>query len=233
MMSGWLDTLLVLIVLTNLKLLGSSRLGGCIRVVAAQGVLLGGLPLLAAGEMPGMRALMLSAAGVGLKGIVFPWLLLRALREAKVQREVRPYLGYTASMLLGGGALGTALWATARLPLPPAVRSSLLVPVALATMLTGLLIIVSRSKAITQVLGYLVFENGIYAFGVGIAPDAPILVELGILLDVFVAVFVMGITIFHISREFDDIDTEQLSALRDWRPAPGETRAAGRTEATP
>ena len=230
-MTGWLDTLLVLIVLTNLKLLGSSRLGGCIRVVAAQGVLLGGLPLLASGEMPGSRALLLSAAGVGLKGIVFPWLLLRALREARVQREVRPYLGYTASMLLGGGALGTALWATARLPLPPAVRSSLLVPVALATMLTGLLIVVSRSKAITQVLGYLVFENGIYAFGVGIAPDAPILVELGILLDVFVAVFVMGITIFHISREFDDIDTEQLSALRDWRPAPGERRAGERTEA--
>ena len=223
-MTGWLDTLLVLIVLTNLKLLGSSRLGGCIRVVAAQGILLGGLPLLSGGEHVSPRALLLSAAGVGLKGIVFPWLLSRALREAKVQREVQPFLGYTASMLLGGGALGVALWAGSRLPLPPSVRSSLLVPVALATMLTGLLVIVSRSKAITQVLGYLVFENGIYAFGVGIAPDAPVLVELGILLDVFVAVFVMGITIFHISREFDDIDTERLSTLRDWRPGPGAGR---------
>jgi hydrogenase-4 component E len=224
--TGWLETLLVLIVLTNLKLLGSSRLGGCIRVVAAQGILLGGLPLLAGGEFLSPRALLLSAVGVGLKGIAFPWLLSRALREAKVQREVQPFLGYTASMLLGGGALGISLWAASRLPLPPAVRSSLLVPVALATMLTGLLVIVSRSKAISQVLGYLVFENGIYAFGVGIAPSAPVLVELGVLLDVFVAVFVMGITIFHINREFDDIGTERLSALRDWRPAP----AAGRGE---
>jgi len=217
----WLDTLLVLIVLTNLKLLGTSRLGGCIRVVAAQGVLLGGLPLLAGGGALAPRSLLLSAAGIGLKGIVFPWLLLRALREAKVQREVKPYLGFTASMLIGGGVLGIGLWAGSRLPLPAAVRSSLLVPVALATMLTGLLVVVSRSKAITQVLGYLVFENGIYAFGVGIAPDAPVLVELGILLDVFVAVFVMGIMIFHINREFDDIDTERLSELRDWSPAPG------------
>ena len=217
-MTGWLDTLLVLIVLTNLKLLGTSRLGGCIRVVAAQGILLGGLPLLTGGEAFSPRSLLLAAAGVGLKGIVFPWLLLRALREAKVQREVRPYLGYTASMLFGGVVLGIGLWAGSRLPLPAAVRSSLLVPVALATMLTGLLVVVSRSKAITQVLGYLVFENGIYAFGVGIAPDAPVLVELGILLDVFVAVFVMGIMIFHINREFDDIDTERLSELRDWRP---------------
>lgn len=217
-MTGWLDTLLVLIVLTNLKLLGTSRLGGCIRVVAAQGILLGGLPLLTGGEAFAPRSLLLAAAGVGLKGIVFPWLLLRALREAKVQREVRPYLGYTASMLFGGAVLGIGLWAGSRLPLPAAVRSSLLVPVALATMLTGLLVVVSRRKAITQVLGYLVFENGIYAFGVGIAPDAPVLVELGILLDVFVAVFVMGIMIFHINREFDDIDTERLSELRDWRP---------------
>lgn len=228
-MTGWLDTLLVLLVLTNLKLLGTSRLGGCIRAVAAQGFLLGGVPLLTGGGTLAPRALLLSAAGVGLKGIVFPWLLSRALREAKVQREVQPFLGYTASMLLGGGALGISLWAGSRLPLPPAVRSSLLVPVALATMLTGLLVVVSRSKAITQVLGYLVFENGIYAFGVGIAPDAPLLVELGVLLDVFVAVFVMGITIFHISREFDDIDTERLSALRDWRPAPGAGRGEGAT----
>jgi hydrogenase-4 component E len=214
----------VLIVLTNLKLLGSSRLGGCIRAVAVQGVLLGGLPLLAAGGALSWRAGLLSAAGIGLKGIVFPWLLSRALREAKVKREVQPFVGYTASLLLGGAALGISIWAGARLPLPPAVRSSLLVPVALATILTGLLVIVSRSKAITQVLGYLVFENGIYAFGVGIAPDAPVLVELGVLLDVFVAVFVMGITIFHINREFDDIGTERLSALRDWRPAPGARR---------
>jgi hydrogenase-4 component E len=224
--TGSLDALLVLIVLTNLRLLGSSRLGGCIRVVAAQGILLGGLPLLAGEGVPAARSLLLSAAGVGLKGIVFPWLLSRALREARVQREVQPFLGYTASILLGGAILGIALWGGARLPLPPTVRSTLLVPVALATMLTGLLVVVSRSKAITQVLGYLVFENGIYAFGVGIAPDAPLLVELGILLDVFVAVFVMGITIFHISREFDDVDTDRLSALRDWRPSPS-TRPGG------
>jgi hydrogenase-4 component E len=211
-------------VLTNLKLLGSSRLGGCIRAVAVQGVLLGGLPLLAGGGAPSWRAVLLSTAGIGLKGIVFPALLSRALREAKVQREVQPFVGYTASLLLGGAALGISIWAGSRLPPPPAVRSSLLVPVALATILTGLLVIVSRSKAITQVLGYLVFENGIYAFGVGIAPDAPVLVELGVLLDVFVAVFVMGITIFHINREFDDIGTERLSALRDWRPAPGARR---------
>jgi len=88
--------------------------------------------------------------------------------------------------------------------------------VAIFTMMTGLLLLTTRRKALTQVVGYLALENGIYTFGVAVARDgSPWLVELGILLDVFVAVFVMGIAIFHISREFDHIDADQLTALKD------------------
>ena len=83
------------------------------------------------------------------------------------------------------------------------------------TTLTGLLIIVSRRKALTQVVGYLAMENGIYAFGAALAVKEPLLLEMGVLLDVLVAVFVMGITIHHISREFDHIDTDRLSELKD------------------
>ena len=82
-------------------------------------------------------------------------------------------------------------------------------------MMVGLLLIVSRSKAVMQALGYLAMENGIYAFGLAFAVEEPLLVEMGVLLDVFVAVFVMGIAIHHISREFDHIDTDRLSALKD------------------
>lgn len=63
-------------------------------------------------------------------------------------------------------------------------------------------------------VGYLVLENGIAAFGLAVVPDVPLLVELGLLLDVFVAVFVMAIIIYHISREFDHIDADRLSALK-------------------
>jgi hydrogenase-4 component E len=76
-------------------------------------------------------------------------------------------------------------------------------------------VLTSRSKAITQVLGYLTLENGVYAFGATVAFGMPILVELGILLDVFVGVFVMGIAIFHISRQFDHIDTDQFVSRSD------------------
>jgi hydrogenase-4 component E len=89
------------------------------------------------------------------------------------------------------------------------------VPVALFSIFVGLFLIVARRKAITQVLGYLVLENGIYAFGLGAVHDASMLVELGILLDLVVAVFVMGIAIFHIARDFDHIDTDRLMRLKD------------------
>jgi hydrogenase-4 component E len=65
------------------------------------------------------------------------------------------------------------------------------------------------------VLGFVVLENGVFTFGVGVLEGTSFLVEAGVLLDVFVAVFVMGIMVFHISREFDHIDTARLSALKD------------------
>ncbi len=95
------------------------------------------------------------------------------------------------------------------------MTSALLVPVALSSILIGLFLIVSRKKAVNQVLGFLVLENGIFTFGVGLMRELSLLVELGVLLDVFVAVFVMGIMIFHISREFNHLDTDRLSTLRD------------------
>jgi hydrogenase-4 component E len=211
----WLDTLMVLIVLTNLRFLGSSRLGACIRTVAVQGILLGFLPILAHSDDLTLRVFVLAVAGIGVKGLAFPWLLFRALRGAHVRREVEPYIGYSVSLAVGVGALGASLWIGSRLPLPERAVSPLLVPVALSMIFVGLLTMVSRQKALSQVLGYLIFENGIFAFGVGIAYQAPFLVELGSLLDVFVAVFVMGIAIFHIRREFDSIDTRRLDQLRD------------------
>ena len=214
-MNPWLDTVLVLLILTNLHMLGSSRISACIRTVAGQAVLLGIISLLAQRGDVGLRLLLLAAAGTVIKAGILPWLLRRAAREAGVQTEVEPFVGFTTSLLLGLGLLGAALHVAGRLPLPDADGTTFLVPVALFTMMVGLLLIVSRRKAVMQTLGYLAMENGIYAFGLAFAVEEPLLVEMGVLLDVFVAVFVMGIAIHHISREFDHIDTDRLSALKD------------------
>ena len=213
-MELWIDSLIVLLILTNLKLIGSSRLSACIRIVALQGILLGLLPVLVGADHITLRAALLSALTIVLKGMVFPWLLLRAMRSTSVRREMEPFIGYSTSMMVSIGLLALAMWMGRQLPLPVPLKSPLVVPLSFFTIMVGLLAIVSRKKALSQVLGYLVMENGIYAFGLAVALKEPLLVELGTLLDVFMAVFVMGIAIFHINREFDHIDTDLLSTLK-------------------
>jgi hydrogenase-4 component E len=210
-----LDWILVLLVLGNLRLLASTRLGAKIRTVAVQGVLLGLVPLLAGLHAPGAREMSVAVVGMTLKVVVFPWLLFRAMRETRISRDVQPYIGYSASVLLGVLGLAGMFLLSKRLAPFPAGASSLLVTTALFSVLTGLFLIVSRKRAINQVLGFLVLENGVYLFGAGVMSETSLLVEVGILLDVFVAVFVMGIAMFHINREFDHIETDRLSNLKN------------------
>jgi hydrogenase-4 component E len=211
----WLDTVLVLLILTNLHLLGSSRISACIHGVAVQAMLLGMISLLAQPGGAGLRVLALAAASMVIKAGILPWLIRRTVRGVGVRTEVEPIVGFTTSLLLGLGLLGAVLHVAGRLPMPGGEDRSFLVAVALFTMMVGLLLIVSRRKAVMQTLGYLAMENGVYAFGLAFAVEEPLLVEMGVLLDVFVAVFIMGIAIHHISREFDHIDTDRLSALKD------------------
>lgn len=214
-MAEWIDAVIVLVVLTNLRLLGSSRLVACIRIVALQGILLGILPLIFQADHLTLRVVLQATASMLSKGVIFPWLLTRAARGIDVRRELDPIVGYTSSLLIGGLLLGVALWLGWKLPLPGASLSPFMVPAAVDTMMVGLFIIIARRMAITQVLGYLAMENGIYAFGLAFAEREPLLVEMGILLDAFMAVFVMGIMIYNINREFDHIETDRLSELRD------------------
>jgi len=211
----WLDTILILLVLTSLWLLGSSRLQACIHAVAVQGVVLGALPWFARWPQVSLRLALVGVLSMILKSLVLPALLRRAVREAKVQNEVEPLLGFTTSLLAGGGLWLTATHLAGQLPVASLGVSSLLVPTAIFTVLCGLLLLISRNTAVMQVIGYLTLENGIFVFGWALAIEEPLVVEMGILLDVLVAVFVMGITIHHLNREFDSIETDELSALKD------------------
>jgi len=206
--------ILATVLVTDFRLLGGSRLAAMIRIAGVQGALLGALAAIAAG-LRADTATALALATMTVKGLLLPRLMLRAIRRVEIRREVEPLLGYSASLGFGVLALAVAGWLAAGLPLPRSDTPALLVPASLFTGLAGLFLVVARRMAITQVLGYLVFENGIYGFGLAIAHEEPWLVQLGVLLDLFVAVFVMGITVFHIQTDFEHIDVERLVALRD------------------
>jgi hydrogenase-4 component E len=101
------------------------------------------------------------------------------------------------------------------LPPLPEHAGSLLVPGSIASVLTGFILLIGRVKAISQVCGYLILENGIYLFGLLLIRSMPLLVEAGFLLDLTVGVFVIGIIVDRIQRAFDSLDTRKLTALRE------------------
>jgi hydrogenase-4 component E len=205
--------LLLLVVLTDFWVLGSTRMSSVIRAAALQGAILAALPI-ALHPALSAHTVGLAAGTFLVKAILLPTFLHRAIREASVRREVEPVIGFTASLCVGAVAVALSFAVAQRLPLPEA-QTALLVPVALATVIVGLIVLTTRSKALTQVVGYLILENGIYVFGLSQAERVPFLVEVGVLLDVFVGVFIMGIVVFHINREFDSLSSAHLTELKD------------------
>jgi hydrogenase-4 component E len=213
-MAKAIDMIMILLIFSNLVAMGSSRLRMCIRTVAAQGLLLGlMLFVMEYGDMS-VHLAVFAVAIIVLKTVVFPWMLSRAMREVDTGRAVEPFIGYGMSVLAGPLALIGCIWLSSRFTPPVEMVSWLVVPAAFFTIASGLFLIIARKSAVMQVLGYLVLENGIYAFGLPMAKEQPFIVELGIMLDVFVAVFVMGIMVFHINREFDHIETDRLTDLK-------------------
>ena len=213
------EIVLALFLIADLALAGASRLKYAIRFVAIQGWIVGVLPVLLwnwqENGCPGARIWIIAVVNSLVKGVALPMLLEYAVRKARTRRELEPIVSFQMSrfivflMAVGGFAIGRLLH------VHETVASELAIPVAFTTMGTGLLLICARKKAITQVLGFLVLENGISLFGAGILLEYGIVVELGILLDVFALVFILGIAIFQINRTFASTDTDQLNHLGD------------------
>jgi hydrogenase-4 component E len=208
------DSLLVLVLLLNLYVLGTSRLRAVITGSAIQGVLLGVLAALAH-RHAGIDSFLVAAGATAVKGVVIPRLLYKAMRDVAIHREVEPFIGFIPSLLLGALGTGLAVVFSRTLPLIPEHRGSLLMPASFATVLTGFIVLTTRRKAITQVVGYLLLENGIFIMGLALLDAMPFMVEMGVLLDLFVGIFVMGIIINHISREFSSLDVNRLQALKE------------------
>jgi hydrogenase-4 component E len=207
------DQLLVLVLLINFISLGTSRLIFSIRAVAAQGVILGILPGLIhpfSWHLVGITIVI-----IAVKGFVIPLMLGRAVRSAEIKREVEPFLGFVSTLLLGAVFTALSFGFAGRLPMLPEHQNYMFVPASIATLMSGFLILTTRRKAISQVIGYLVLENGIFIFGLLLAQAMPIMVEAGALLDLLVGTFVMGIVINQISREFSSLDTSLLTSLKE------------------
>ncbi len=210
------NALLVLVLVLNLFALGTSRIQSLIRIVAAQGILLG-IIALCAHEKIGAAVIVSASAAIIIKGVLIPSIMTKSLQAADIKREIEPFIGFLPSILLGAAATAAALLFTPALS-GSAVDGntpSLIIPASFSTIFVGFIILVSRYKAVTQSLGYLVLENGIFIFGILLVEAIPLVVEMGMLLDLFVGIFVISIITNHINRAFSSMDTRRLVSLKE------------------
>lgn len=214
-MSEYLNGLVIVLVASNFYLLSSSRLRALIRTVAFQGIVLGLIPfIIQAGEFS-RHTVIIGMGGFILKGLGIPFLLFRALRGVEVYREERPFVGYTLSIGFGIVVTLFAFWIGESIPRSVFFPHPALVSLSIGMAAVGLFLIVARTEALTQIIGYLVLENAIYSFGISLSARQSMIVEMGALLDLLVGVFIMGVVINHINREFDSINTEELEVLKE------------------
>lgn len=211
-----MNWILIGIVLTTFIVLGSSRIATRIKAVALQGALLSLLQFIARGTIFDLHSALLLTITFSVKTVAIPLLILRANRGITNRTDKEPLVSNHLLLLTAGVITILSFLNMRSFPLTDGTAiSPLLTPAALTTVLTGFLILVTKTKATNQVIGFLILENGIFTFGMTIISEFPVMVEVGVLLDVLVGVFVMGIVIYHINKTFDNIDTRALSTLGD------------------
>lgn len=207
--------LAALVLFTSFMLLASQRLVALIRIFAWQGTLLAATTAVVA-FVSGRHHLYISAAlTLGLKALLIPWMLNRLTLRFEIQDFMESVV-QPPVLLLGGGALVVFSYYVA-LPIESLsteiTRNT--IAVSLAVVLLSMLLIITRRKAVSQVIGFMSLENGLFFAAVASTYGMPMVVELGVAFDVLVAAVLFGVFFFQIRASFDSLDTDRLTRLSE------------------
>lgn len=184
-----------------------------IRAYAAQSILLGLAALLiGCGEIRS-HTVFIAFFALIVKGFVIPWFLFKVMEQVKIKRETEPFINFPISIF---GSIGLTLLSYMVMKKTLGGDSFALsgFSLSLSFMFTGLLLMVGRKKAVMQVLGLLIVENGLFIAALSTSFQMPMIVELGLVFDLLVAVIVLGLLVFRIQKTFGSISTENLSRLK-------------------
>jgi hydrogenase-4 component E len=202
----------LLIVACNLYLLATNRLPAMIRAVATQGLLLSLLPLLLPNPAQRVHVLILLVLSAAIKGFIIPHYLFRSIRDVRIVRD-NPSVGPTLSVLYGILAAALSFFVMRKIPFYSVFISPFHASTAIATACIGLFLLITRRNVVSQVIGYLVFENAGFILGVSAAASQPLFIEMGVLLDILVGVFIMVMAIRYVHSAHDSISISPLERL--------------------
>jgi hydrogenase-4 component E len=149
-----------------------------------------------------------------LKGVLIPWFLMRVVDRVGILREIEPFLNVPASLLISVGLTVVGYQVSTGFPEGAEGVTHHVVGAGLSLLLIGLFLMVTRRKAVTQILALLTVENAVFLVALGVTSGMPLVVELGISFDVILAVLVLGILVGRIVDRFESMDVSRLSRLK-------------------
>jgi hydrogenase-4 component E len=207
-----IDVLGALLLFTMMVILASGQLFRAIYAVAVQAVFLG-LAAIILGYITGNVDLWIIAAiTIAVKAVFLPWLLIRVIKQVQIRREIEPVIPISITLILAAAIVVLSFHLSATLgPVRQSITGNAL-PVGVALTLLGVLVMASRKKALTQMVGLFACENGIFFTAIAISQGMPFIIEIGVILDVVLGALVMGIMILRVRSdvETDIADLETL-----------------------
>jgi len=207
--------LIVLFGTTILYMFAASRIEAFIKTLALQGLLLFLLVVIDLHEINLANIAFLGLETLAVKTVAIPLFLLRVIRRNEIGREVEPNRPQFFRLLLGAAIFMfgflSAFWAART----GSISQPLYFGMSIAMMIASLFLIVNRKRIITHILSFMTLENGIFLLSLSVAHEMPLLINLGVLLDLFVVVYLLGIFFNTIQSLYDRGTIDVLSKLKD------------------
>lgn len=204
--------IIALILVSTFLILGSTRLYSCVRAFGIQSFLLACVAGIVAYSTGKNDIYIVALLTLVIKAAVIPYIFIYIIREIKVKREIELYVNVSPSLIIGGVLVVISYYLIRSINILSDL-SSFALSASMSLVSIGLFIMISRKKAIMQMLGILIMENGLFLGAISLTYGMPLLVELGIFFDVLIGVLIMGILIFRINKTFESIDTDMLKTL--------------------
>lgn len=203
----------VFLVMSFLLIIRSS-LAGQVRMFALQSAVLAGLAAVVALFGGSWELLSVAVVVVIIKVVVIPSVLNRAIANIGLQRAVAPYLGVSVTLAICAALVVFAFYVMAPVTASNRLPTADGIPLAFASVLIGFFTTVNRKRALTQILGFLMLENGIFLIALLATYGIPLIIEMGVFLDVLVAVLILEVFIYRIKENFDSIEVKVMGVLR-------------------
>lgn len=208
-----IDLISVGILLTAIVMNALTRLESYVRVYTFNSWLLSSLIAIVAFMVGETHLYIASVTTLLSKGIVIPLFLKKIVRRMKVTHDIEPYISNTLSLAISG-ILVAVVYTSLREGIFVTGVSKNVLQISVAVILIGLFIMITRRKAITQVIGLLFMENGLFLAGFSLTYGMPIIIELGVLFDMLMGVIILGIFSVQIKRAFTSADLDKLTTLK-------------------